>query len=368
MRPSRPRVLHTIETVEPGGAETVCLQLAQANDSEFEPLGLFFGEGWVSARFRDAGISYEIAPLDRAFDVRWILRVKEHLETQRISLIQSHEFTANCYVTAAARLAGIPIVCTTHGKLYYANAGYRRVAYRWVSRTADRFVAVSEDLAGFLTQTVNIRREHIEIIHNGVDLAKFAPDPRERNKLRRGLGLSEDDVVVIVVAALFPGKGHDILLDALTELGTQGVKLLIAGDGDERGRLELRARTLGLGAEVSFLGQRSDVPNLLRAADVFILPSYSEGLPLSVIEAMASGVPVVATRVGGIPELVIDGHNGVLVPPGSAKDIASALSRIIGDNVFAARIVAAAKQAVREAFSLQQMRERYASLYRSLIK
>jgi glycosyltransferase involved in cell wall biosynthesis len=83
---------------------------------------------------------------------------------------------------------------------------------------------------------------------------------------------------------------------------------------------------------------------------------------------MASGVPVVATRVGGIPELVIDGHNGVLVPPGSAKDIASALSRIIGDNVFAARIVAAAKQAVREAFSLQQMRERYASLYRSLIK
>ena len=190
----------------------------------------------------------------------------------------------------------------------------------------DRILAISNAVKEALVRS-GVEGGKIEVVPSGIELGTPLP-ASERNELRRSLRTEDDDIVGITVAALDEGKGHRELLEAMAR--TPGPKLWIAGDGPLRSRFEAAARPLG--DRVQFLGFRADISSLLRAADFFVLATRSEGLGSSVLEAMAAGLPVVATRVGGIPETVVDGRTGILVPPDDPAALANALARMAGDR------------------------------------
>lgn len=200
--------------------------------------------------------------------------------------------------------------------------------------------------------------DKLELVYGAVDLEPFLHPSDGSGQLRRELGLGESDTIIGILGRLVPGKGHGVLLEAVSRLGVSpaGPKLLIIGDGPERSALQAQAVRLGLSGQVVFAGFRTDVPAVLSALDVVVLAStHTEVLPLSVMEAMAAGRAVVATSVGGVPEIVEDGRSGLLVPPGDADALATALRRLIADPALRAELGRAAALRVQQQFTLPRM-------------
>lgn len=209
------------------------------------------------------------------------------------------------------------------------------------------------------------------VIFNGIDLDPFLrslPD-HSRHQLRSKLGAGESDLLIGSVGLLWPIKGYQVLIPAFARVARQlaSVRLAIIGRGKQEQELRVAARQEGVADRVSFAGWRSDVPELMQCFDLYVQPSLSEGLPVAPIEASASALPIVATRVGGMPEVVVDGQTGLLVPPGDPGALADAMLRLLQNRALAARLAAAARdRAVRE-FSAETMAEKYMTLYTKLL-
>jgi glycosyltransferase involved in cell wall biosynthesis len=230
---------------------------------------------------------------------------------------------------AAAVLARIPAVVAT--VQLYVDAPLdlsNRVQLRAIARGVDRYVAVSNGIAQTVQRDLRLGDGKVEVIHNAVDVARFAvtPDPA----LRRALTPSDGTPLVFTAARLHEQKSLETLIEAVSNV--PAARFAIAGDGPERTRLEQLARDLGVADRVAFLGARSDIPALLRASDLFVLPSRYEGFPLALLEAMAAEVAVVATRIPGVDELVTDGQDGVLVAAGDSAALASAIASLLADS------------------------------------
>jgi glycosyltransferase involved in cell wall biosynthesis len=365
----RVKVLHMIETAEPGGAETVLVELAASLRDEFDSVGCVLQAGWTSQALAARGIDVECLPLSRAFDFGWIARFRRFIAERNIQLIHSHEFTTNCYATAAAKMANLPVICTVHGKNYYPDRYYRRAAYRWVARNADALVAVSDDLKSFITENIGIRPDRIRVIQNGVQNRLLSNGPRERTKRRLELGLPNNSVVCITVAALFEVKGYSDLLTAAQRVlaSSPDVVFLLAGEGPLEHELKQMAERLHLGNRVRFLGFRHDIPELLAACDIFVLPSYSEGMPMAVLEAMSSGLPVIGTSVGGMPEVVEHGTTGTLIEPGRPDALADTIIDLAADPDRCFRFGNAGRRRIESQFSLQTMLGNYKNLYHEVL-
>jgi glycosyltransferase involved in cell wall biosynthesis len=209
----------------------------------------------------------------------------------------------------------------------------------------------------------------VRVVRNGIDLARFTPNTVHGEAVRASLDAAADDVVIVSVGALEPVKGHRLLIEAMAELHrTQPtVKLWLVGEGYLRGELEAQATQLGLQRVVSFLGWRTDVPAVLAAADFSVLASQSEGMPLAAMESMACGRPVVATRVGGLGELIESGVSGVLIAPGNLEELVSALRGLVENAEQRSMLGAAANQRAVEQFSVQAMQASYEAIYRRAI-
>ena len=235
-----------------------------------------------------------------------------------------------------------------------------------------RVIAVSRMHARYLREAEGLPVSLVRIIENGIDLSAYAPvDATRRARAREELGLAAGDRVVSMVAAMRPEKAHEAVLAATHRLREDGLDIvvLLAGDGERRASLEKASQNLGLGDRVRFLGIRADVARLLHASDVLVLPSQGvvETLPLAVIEAMAVGVPVVASRVGSLPELVTDGETGFLVPPADAVALAARLSHIFGNPAAVAEMASRGQRLVRGRFAIERTVERYGALFRDLM-
>jgi glycosyltransferase involved in cell wall biosynthesis len=361
------KVAHIIETPGTGGAEKLLVDIAAGISPEFTSVGVMMCESWSGRELEKRGIAVTVMPLRRAFDVTWPIRFARFLRAQKVVAVQSHEFTANVYASMGARLAGVPIVCTTHGKNYWPHASYRRMAYRWAARNARAFVAVSADLGGFICRTLAIPDNAVRVIRNGIDPNSFKRDPRTRAGVREELAIHPTQPLLLSCGELTHVKGHEFLLRALRQVLERcpDAVVAIAGHGPLRADLEALANSLGVSARVRFLGFRTDVPALLNAADIFVMPSLSEGLPLALLEAMSVGVPVVATAVGGVPELIRDGATGWLVPERDVDALARALLGVIQSPGARERVIGHARQLCRAQYDLQATVRCYAELYRS---
>ena len=253
--------------------------------------------------------------------------------------------------------AGVPALATVqlfpHGVLDRSN----RLQLAVLGRRVDRWIAVSSDIAQRLRETFRLPASKIEVVTNGV--AAAPPRPRDE-ALRRELGGAPGRPLVLLVARLEQQKGIDVLLRAAVDVDAS---FAVAGDGAERAELERRAVELGVADRVRFLGRRTDVGELLAAADVFALPSRYEGTSLALLEAMAAGKPVVATAIGGNDEIVEDGRTGLLVPAEDPRALAAALARLAGDAATAAALGAAARAEVERRFSWDAVAARVGAIY-----
>jgi glycosyltransferase involved in cell wall biosynthesis len=355
------RVALMIECDGPGGAELMMLDLAtelRARGHAVLPVNLANGTGWLGDRFRAAGFAPTTFDLHRAIDFPAVRQLTSILRDFRADIVHSHEFTMAIYGAAAARRAGARHVITMHGGLYYSLKWRRRAALRWAVRRSDALVGVSAATAGALRHYLGDARVHV--IPNGIPLRTGA-----RDRVRRELAIAPGELLIVSVGNLYPVKGHAVLIDALATLRDRsGWRLAIAGRGEEEPRLRAQAAAAGIADRIHLLGFRDDIADVLAAGDLFAMPSLSEGLPLALVEAMSFGLPVVVSRVGGVPEVVTDGDEGLLVPPSDPAALAAAIRSLLDDTALRSRQGDAARTRALRDFAIGTMVDRYERLYR----
>jgi glycosyltransferase involved in cell wall biosynthesis len=359
------RVVLAIESSGPGGAERMILSLAEAlARNGDEPRIATLKPGWMTQRAEAAGIPVWIEPQRPGLDLGWVLRFARRLWQERIDALHTHEFGMNSFGSAAALLSRTRAISTIHGRHWAVDRARRRVAYRLLRALGVPLIAVSNDLASFLEGRLGLSQGCLEVVPNGIPVQpalRAEERAARRAMIRSELGIPPKVPLLVAVGNLYPVKDHATLLRALAQLPDPW--LAIAGRGGEEENLRRLARELGIAERVHLLGLRDDIPTLLAAADVFVQPSRSEGLPLSILEAMAQRLPIVATDVGGVGEAIEDGMTGYLVRSGDPPALAAAVGRILASPDRGAALGAAADARVREEFSVERMLSRYRELY-----
>jgi glycosyltransferase involved in cell wall biosynthesis len=258
-------------------------------------------------------------------------------------------------------------VLTEHSINYKGRLGLALNIYRYLRKRIDVVIACSEEVRS--SHLPDLEPNRLVTVYNGVDLERFYPGQTD-NGFRKELGISERSFVIGHVGNLTPQKGQVFLLRSIKKLLIEELPiiLVVAGDGPLRRPLESMAKELGISESVRFLGQRSDLPEILRSIDVLAGASLREGFPISVLEAMASGKPVVTTNVGGNKEAVLDGVTGFIVSPENPDELASALKRVLLDEKLRQRMGNAARRRVEEHFSAQKMVKKTEELYETLLR
>lgn len=295
-------------------------------------------------------------------DPRLVWEMFQIFRRERPDIVHTHAWGTLCEGLVAARLARVPhVVHGEHGTLQLKPHQAR--VQRWAWSRADHLLSVSSRLADRMARDVGISRERVTVIQNGVDLQRFSV--LSKAETRRVLGLSPDAFIVGTVGRLVEVKNQALLLNAVAPLVAAGLQcqIVIAGEGPLRPTLEQLTQSLGLLRAVRLLGHRPDVERVLAALDVFALPSRSEGMSNTILEAMAARLPVVATDVGGTREMIVDGETGVLVPSGDAAALAAALERLASDGALRERMGDAGRLRVEQQFSLEAMLRQYKQVY-----
>jgi glycosyltransferase involved in cell wall biosynthesis len=376
MAPVRPdairTVVHYVDSNTYGGCETVILQLLSGLDrSAWRPVLFHHESAGIDRLLSEAarlGVACRAVPRITNRNLPGALfRFAGELKRVRASVLHLHlNWPLGCrYATTAALFAGVPtVVATTHLCSSVSDVRFAALRQRLRSAIVDRYIAVSNAMTGCLRKTIGIPDSKISVIQNGIDIAAFQRDADPA--LRAALTGGTSRPVVFMPARLHAGKGHRFLLEAAVQI--PDAIFVLAGDGDERDRLVERARELQVADRVRFLGDRQDVPALLACCDLFVLPSLYEGLPMSILEAMAAARPVVATSVGGIGEVVTHEVNGLLVPPSDSDALAAAIRRVLSSPQLAERLGRAGRASVIEKFSSDAMVGRTSRLYEELLQ
>ena len=374
------RIFHLRDSGGMFGGERVILTLARNLDRRLFDLRLVCmdrGDG-RSARLagaaRACGISVQGLQVSRRLDAKAIRKLRELIVGQDAELVHSHDFKSDFYALAATRGLGVKLVSTAHGSTRdsFVKRLYLAFNERLVYRGFDRVIAVSENLHARLASGP-LGPKRICVIQNGLDpglLAAFEDrghdggDDGPLKAARRG------DPLFAVIGRLFPDKGHAFFLQAFASLAREfpDARGLIVGDGPARGDIEGHIRALGLQDRVICCGVRSDMKRVYAAIDFLVIPSLTEGLPYVMLEAMACGVPVVATSVGDIPLLVRDRVTGCLVAPGDAPAIFRRMKDLIVDREAARAMARAGRKLVLKSFSAATMAARTGGLYLSLLE
>jgi glycosyltransferase involved in cell wall biosynthesis len=302
--------------------------------------------------------------LARPLRPQGLLAVRRLIAERRPQIVHTHLGAADALGSLAARSLGVPLVSTIHA---IGGAGVKDHLERsLLSRCAARIIAVSQSARRDYLRRGLGREDQVVTIHNGVDVV---PAPGSGPKVREQLGLGPDDLVVGMVSALRPEKGHDVAIEAIRALRGRvpGLRLLIAGQGDLEG--EIRRRAQDLDDVVVLAGLRSDVMGVLDAVDVCLHPSRADAFPTTLLEAMAASVPVLATAVGGIPEIVEDGRTGVLIAaPPTSPALADALAGLLADPARRARLGTAARASYLERFTAAPWLRALRTLYGQVLE
>lgn len=378
----RPLVVHLITRLELGGAQQNTLYCTAHHDRSRFRVGLWAGSGGIlddeARAIADADIrlfSWLVHPIRLHRDVFALARLVREMRAAKPALVHTHSSKAGILGRAAARIARVPrVVHTVHGWSFNDTqppivARLFRALERAAARSTDRIVCVSDaDRREGIASGIG-RPEAYRLVRSGIDPQEFAPRPGARERVRAELGIGPGELLAGTVACLKPQKAPlDLVETAAAALRADlRLRFVLAGDGELRAAVETRARDLGLGDRFRLLGWRRDVPDLLAALDLFVLTSLFEGLPRAVLQAMVAGIPVVATAVGGTPEVVRDGETGLLVRPGDSLGAAAAILRLAAEPETGRRLAAAASSRIGEEFDVRGMVRSLDDLYAELL-
>lgn len=372
--PQRPiRVVHVIDRLALAGMEYGVIKLVNRLDPErIQPMIACLRDQSDEARRLLAG-SVPVFEMRKSPGRNWrlIARLAALFHAEKADIVHSHNWSTLLYSVAAARLAGVPIVVHgEHGKDDTLVNPRRLLASRFLARGAARVCAVSRDLAEEVIRDWRVPRERVVRVPNGVDLDAFGTN-HEIETLRQEFGLNSENRVVMNVGGFRTIKDHPTLLRAFALVHREDprARLLMVGSGgsaDPRAGLDRMASGLGIEEAVLFAGVRQDVPRLLDVCDVYVNSSRFEGMSNTILEAMAAGKPVVATAVGGNPELVQEGVTGFLVPPGQEGPVAGRVGELLRDASLRSRMGAAGRAWVEAEHSMGGMVRAYTELYEDL--
>lgn len=361
---TRPRILQVVLSLNAGGTERLVLELVKRLHADLPMAVCCLDDAGVWApELESRGI--EVRALGRRAGFRPSLgrAVAAAARAHHAQVIHCHHYSPFVY-GCLSRLtwAGSRVVFTEHGRLSDVKPSMkRRLVNQVLSQVPHAVFAVSDDLRRHLVAEGFSPRQ-VGVIYNGIDVGA-APAASQRAEVRRRLAADDDVLVLGTVARLDPVKDLGSLLRAVAELGPRlPVTLAVIGDGPERGALERTASDLGVASRVRFLGHRDDAREWLAGCDVYVNSSISEGVSLTILEAMAAALPVVATRVGGTPE-VVTVECGRLVPPRDPVTLAGQLSELRNNSTLRERLGAAARQRVDTMFSLDRMVREYRDVY-----
>lgn len=371
----RARIVFLVSTLDVGGAENVLAEVVNGLPTErFESRLYFLREpGTIGSSLLEGGVEGEHSMEAFRGDPRAGWRLRGALRRFGPDVLFSLDHHNAVFWGGLCKESGLTPrwVVGSHSTGRVGGHSFS-LRDRMFLGSIDRLIALSRSHASYLSTVESIPRARISIIENGIDVDYYGVrDEGSVENVRRSLGLSPNDRVVIMVASLRPEKGHEALLEATTLLVADGrtVKVLIVGDGPRRAELESIREARGLSDHVAFLGERRDVRELLHVADVLALPSHPvvETLPLCVLEAMAAGVPVVASAVGSLPDLIEDRVNGLLIGPADVGGLRRAICHIIDESQESADMARRARETVRKRYTSRRMVEGYGALFESLV-
>jgi len=341
----------------------------------FEHTVILFNEGRLEQEIRSLGLDVKVFPEHQWGGSRLFRELLKEFRTGQFNIVHSHKYKDTILAGSAAKMAGVPyVVRTVHGlrEPFHGLRSLKMNIYEWIERKmhkhcVDAIIAVSPQIEGRLKYEHDVGK--IVCVKNGLDLEGF-PSLVHRDRKRAELGIGEDTCLIGAVGRLTPVKGLEYLLDATRILVSRQcrVQVAIVGDGNLRGALEQQARDLGIVENIVFLGHREDTQELMSALDIFALPSLSEGIPMALLEAMAAGRAIVASRVGGIPEVIRDGVEGFLVESRDVQGLADRCLQLIEYPALAGQVGRASRTRVEQNFSARDMAQRVASLYDELIQ
>jgi glycosyltransferase involved in cell wall biosynthesis len=326
--------------------------------------------GTLGEELQQEGFSVEVLSRRPGIDFRCAWRLSRLLRRERVDVLHAHQYTPFFYAMAG-RMPTIrpPILFTEHGRLYPDYPSRKRILFnRLMLRPRDRVTAVGDAVSQALIANEGIPGRRIQVVYNGIDCERFPGHFGVRDEVRRELGLGPAEPVIIQVARLDELKDHQTAIRCFARVAREapGARLVLAGDGPEEADIRAMVKQLGLVQSVLFLGLRKDVARLLQAADLFLLSSISEGIPLAMIEAMCAGLPVVSTLVGGTGEVVREGKTGLLAPARDDAALAQAVLRLHRDPGLRRLMGENGKQRARELFSEEQMARRYLAIYEQM--
>jgi glycosyltransferase involved in cell wall biosynthesis len=359
------RVMFLITSMHVGGAEMLLVNLIRRlNRERFTPsLCCFKSLGPLGEELaRDIPVFHDL--IKHKYDFRVVRRLANLFRGHRIDAVVAVGAGDKMFWgRLAARRAGVPVVISALHSTGWPDAIGRLNRLPWLTRWTDAFVAVADAHGRHLNQTEGFPSCKVRVIPNGVDANRFRPS-RDKGPSRCELGIASAAPVAGIVAALRPEKNHELFLRTAARVRSRipQAEFLIIGDGPERPKLEQITRQLDLTKAVHLLGTRADIPELLAAIDVFVLTSRMEANPVSILEAMATGKPVIAPRVGSIGESVIDGETGFLTDPLDEQQVADRLTQLFADPELARRLGQGGREAVLDRWSLERMVQGYENL------
>lgn len=389
-------VMQVIDNLDIGGAQEVVRTLVKYLASHScQPIVCTFKDGPLRQDIERSGVCVEVLPGRRhsvvalplfVVDMVGIWRALARLvKKHQVDVIQTHILRSLDFLVLFLRYA-TPlrvVLWTFHNVSFELTASQlpkypwmlgpkklsHRLLYRLTSRLVDGFVAVSDDVKKAMLEIIGPIGDKVVVICNGVDTQKYQ-QMVDKPFVRNQLGLAADSRLITLVATLKEQKGHRYLIEALASIVPQhpDVHVLFIGDGPLRGELQLQVKRLDLNDHIHFLGNRQDVPELLAASDLFILPSLWEGLSMALLEAMATGLPIVASEVSGTTQAMVPGETGLLVPPGDASKLAGAIAELLSDRGRAQTMGAAAKRSVEAKFGARKQADEHLALYQQLLQ
>jgi glycosyltransferase involved in cell wall biosynthesis len=372
------RLVMLIDSLGLGGAERLLVTYLQHIDTtQFEPRVCALNvrdDNPAAVDIQRLGIPVDLVSIPKLQDLTGLPRLVRYLRQQQADLVHTQLQFADALGSIAAKILRIPTVSTLHtrqGPARSRSSLWRRQFTWWAQRHfCDQVIAVSEDARQHYLELGHLSPGQVMTLYNGIDLSHFTcPDEARRLAQRQALGIPPRAPLLITVAVLRPAKGIQYLIETLPPIlkAVPDVHYLVVGSGEHEAALKAATQQHGVAERVIFTGARKDIPDLLALSDIFVLPTLDEALPTVLAEAMAAQKPIIASRVGGVPEMVEHGRNGLLVPPGDPVRLAEACLQILQNSDQARKMGQAGREIVEQRFNIRRQAQQLSELYQGLL-
>jgi glycosyltransferase involved in cell wall biosynthesis len=368
---NRKKILHMVEDLKIGGLErTIFLIVNGLNRPEYDvEVWCLARGGNIAEELTKSGIPVKILGMNSYHKPLFILTLAQQIRKEHVDILHTHGYFAGTFGRLAALFTRVPVIITHVHSTYYNYKRRNILIERFLAKFTDRIICVSRAVQDFVVEYEGIPKSKTTLIYNAARAPESDEPYSELQDRRASLGFAKDDIVITIIASLTENKGHRILIDAFRHVFERHpeIRLMIVGDGPLRNELKTYVKKMEFTSEILFIGQTTEVFSLLRTADLCVLPSIErEGLGIALIEAMAASLPIVGTNLGGIPEVIEDKMNGLLVAPGDVHGLASAMEMFVRDKGLREQMGKMGRRLYEEKFTVTKMIQNVELLYDEL--